>query len=199
MEPVNLPEIWNAAYTYAGYRELLEDLMNRNLTTGPDQSEKLVAYAKLNLQRMRRVDKTVEIMPELHRLLAAFLHPQHWLVITEGWCGDAAQSVPAIAKAASVNPNIRLRFVLRDEHPEVMDRYLYKGTRSIPRLIVLDENFQELAVWGPRPQAAQQLVDQGKRAELPHDMWAEQVHAWYAQDRTRALQGELTEIFKLLA
>jgi hypothetical protein len=92
MESVNLPEIWKAAYTYAGYRELLEDLMNRNLTTGPDQSEKQVAYAKLNLQRMRRVDKTVEIMPALHSLLAAFLRPQHWLVIAEGWCGDAAQS-----------------------------------------------------------------------------------------------------------
>ena len=55
-------------------------------------------------------------------------------------------------------PGLELRIVLRDEHPEVMDRYLTNGSRSIPIVIALDEEFRELGHWGPRPRELQAWV-----------------------------------------
>lgn len=190
--------VWDGAYTYAAYRNRLDELMADGKTTGPDQSEKMIRYARLNLQRMNRLEKTVEILPDLREALNAIRQPQCWLLLTEGWCGDAAQNIPVIAKAAALNSKIDLRLILRDENPLVMDRYLFQGTRSIPRLIFMDATFTDLALWGPRPAAAQQIVYNGKQAGLPHEVWIEQVHAWYARDKYHSLQHELTAIIKLL-
>ncbi|HEX8657557.1 MAG TPA: thioredoxin family protein, partial [Hymenobacter sp.] len=78
------------ALTYATYRQLLDELMAQNRTTGPTQTEQIVHYARLNLQRMQRLDKTVQVLPELHAALGQLRQRYVGLVITEGWCGDAA-------------------------------------------------------------------------------------------------------------
>ena len=80
------------------------------------------------------------------------------LVIAEDWCGDASNTVPIMAKLADAAPGLELRVILRDQNPEVMDQYLTNGTRSIPIVIVLDEDFQELGHWGPRPTELQAWV-----------------------------------------
>src|SRR5690606_18563271 len=97
------------------------------------------------------------VSAELQEKIAKINTPQTWLVLTEAWCGDAAQSIPFMVKAASHSPLVDIRFILRDEHPRVMDGYLTHGGRSIPKLIALqNENLEELFTWGPRPQVLQQ-------------------------------------------
>jgi len=73
------------AYTYAAYRQLIDELMAQNRTTGTTQTEQLVQYARLNVQRMQRLDKTVQLLPELQTALAELPQRYVWLVITEGW------------------------------------------------------------------------------------------------------------------
>ena len=46
------------ALSYAEYVELLEKLFAEGKTTGTNQSESMLEYAGLNLQRMRRISKT---------------------------------------------------------------------------------------------------------------------------------------------
>lgn len=182
-------------YTYSQYRQLLNSLMANGRTTGPDQSDKLIAYARLNQQRMARLDKTASLQPDLLQVIKSIDRPQYWMVLTEGWCGDAAQNLPVIAKAAGANIRIDLRLLLRDEHPYIMDQYLYNGTRSIPRLVIFDRStLAEWSIWGPRPEPAQQIVNEGKRLGKPHDEWVEAVHAWYAKDKTITLQQELRDL-----
>ena len=79
---------------------------------------------------------------------------RHLLVIAEDWCGDASSTTPLVAKLADEVPGLELRILRRDEYPEVMDRYLTNGSRSIPIVIALDEEFRELGHWGPRPARA---------------------------------------------
>src|SRR5688500_9566819 len=57
------------------------------------------------------------------------------LVIVEDWCGDASTTVPIVAKFAESVPELELRLIQRDVHPEVMDQYLTNGSRSIPIVI----------------------------------------------------------------
>jgi hypothetical protein len=104
------------------------------------------------------------------------------LVIAEDWCGDASSTIPILARFADTVPGMQLRVVRRDEHPELMDRYLTNGARSIPIVIVLDESFRELGHWGPRPAPLQAWVLEN-RPLVPKAELYPRVRKWYAKDR----------------
>jgi hypothetical protein len=104
------------------------------------------------------------------------------LVIAEDWCGDASNTVPIVAKLADASPGLELRIIERDENPEVMDQYLTNGSRSIPIVIALDDDFQEIGHWGPRPTELQAWV-MANRATIPKTELYPQVRKWYARDR----------------
>jgi len=104
------------------------------------------------------------------------------LVIAEDWCGDASSTVPVVARFADAVPGMELRLLRRDQHPDLMDRYLTNGARSIPIVIVLDESFRELGHWGPRPAELQAWVLEN-RPRVPKTELYPQVRRWYARDR----------------
>jgi hypothetical protein len=186
------------ALSYSQYRNLINDLLDKNQTTGNDQSQAMVDYTRMNVQRMRRNEKQTVLTPALLEKIDAIKSPLYWLVITEAWCGDAAQNIPALAKIAESSPFITMGLVLRDEHPELMDQFLTNGTRSIPKLVVIDPvDLQVLGHWGPRPQAAQKIVVEAKAAGIAHDIFAEMVHKWYAQNKSQDLMAELLPLFDL--
>jgi Thioredoxin len=106
---------------YDEYRRLVNALIIIGKSTAQKDSENLLEYSKLNVARMNRIDRTIEITPELTEAVEQINAPQTWLVLTEGWCGDAAQIVPVFDKIAQLNSNIDLKFLLRNENPELMD------------------------------------------------------------------------------
>ena len=182
--------------TYEAYKQLITDLLVAGKATGPQQSEALAHYSQLNVQRMHRVEKTIQVLPEVKDQLLQINRPQTWLVLTEGWCGDAAQSLPVMKALADLNANIRLQILLRDENPELMDRYLTNGiSRSIPKLIAVDPaTGTVLFTWGPRPAALQESF-YGMRSEgLPYEVIKEELQRWYNSDRTVTIQRELAAL-----
>jgi hypothetical protein len=112
------------------------------------------------------------------------------LVLAEDWCGDASNTVPVLARLADVVPGLELRVLRRDEHAEVMDRYLTNGSRSIPVVIVLDEEFAELGHWGPRPSELQSWV-MTNRLTVPKSELYPQVRRRYARDRGESTLREV--------
>lgn len=114
------------------------------------------------------------------------------IVLTEDWCGDAANTVPVIARFAEQAPHVEMRLLKRDEHLELMDRYLTAGARSIPLAIVLDADFTPIGRWGPRPHKLQEFVIREKRAGIrPNDEIYKDVRTWYARDRGATTLREL--------
>jgi hypothetical protein len=104
------------------------------------------------------------------------------LVLAEDWCGDGSSTVPYLAKLATITRNIEVRVLRRDEHPEVMDRYLTDGARSIPIVIALSRELEELGHWGPRPAALQEWVTR-ERAKNGMKPPYPQIRRWYARDK----------------
>lgn len=192
-QPVLTPERLATAYSYVSYRLLIDELLAEGKTTGPQQSAELTEYTRLNVQRMKRLDKTLRLLPALQEALHRMQGQYVWLIITEGWCGDASQLVPVLEAVAQASEGkITTHYLLRDEHPDLMDRYLTNGARSIPKLVVLHaDTLTEAANWGPRPAPAQKLLLDLKARGATHEEYAEQVHGWYAHDRTQTTQGEL--------
>lgn len=120
------------------------------------------------------------------------------LVLAEDWCGDASNSIPFLAKWAEQASGVELRIIRRDEHPEVMDRYLTNGSRSIPIIIVLDQDFAELGHWGPRPGVLQEWVLQNK-GSVPKAELYPQIRKWYARDRGETTLREILAVAGLPA
>ncbi len=113
----------------------------------------------------------------------------HLLVLAEDWCGDAFNSIPVLARLADLSGHIDLRLLRRDEHPDLMDRYLTDGTRSIPIVIVLDEEFRELGHWGPRPSELQCWALE--HASMPKDESYPLIRRWYARDKGETMLREV--------
>jgi hypothetical protein len=118
---------------------------------------------------------------------------RHLLVIAEDWCGDASSTIPIVARFADAVPGMELRLIRRDEHPEVMGRYLTNGSRSIPIVIVLDEVFGELGHWGPRPTALQTWVMEN-RPRMPKAELYPHIRRWYARDRGETTLREVLAV-----
>ncbi|WP_353722470.1 thioredoxin family protein [Dyadobacter sp. 676] len=187
----------NRAYTYSEYMHLMETVVLENRTTGPKQSESLSHYTKLNLARMQRLNKKAEIHDSLREAADQIDIPQTWYILTEAWCGDAAQNIPTIVAASLSNPLITARLLLRDENPELMDAYLTNGGRSIPKLVAVDNDFNELFTWGPRPAGAQALLKEYKANPVKsYSEFSEDIQRWYIADKTESIQRELQALLE---
>ncbi len=179
-------------YTYSDYRKLVEKLAAEGGTTGPEPTAERQDFTKLNAQRMHRLDKTMTVPEYVKARLEGLRCHIHWLVLSESWCGDAAQNLPVLAKMAECSPMINLRILLRDEHLDIMDRFLTNGGRSIPKLIILDTNFNVTATWGPRPAEIQQQVLENKHSgRVPYSEFALVVQKWYMHNKGLALMEEM--------
>jgi len=181
------------AYSYSEYRDLIDRLLSEEKTTGENHSEAMLHFTKMNVHRMKRHDKHTDLNNELVERIEEVDREWIWLVLTEAWCGDAAQSLPIINKMAEVNDNITLRFILRDENLDVMDQFLHNGrSRSIPKLICIDaDTLEVLGDWGPRPQVAQELYDTLRNdTDMMYQEVAERLQKWYADDKGEAVQQE---------
>lgn len=188
--------------SYPTYYELMEELVEAGKTTGPNQSESMVHYTKMNLQRMKRLGKKVNIQPALKEAFAALPGQYIWLVITEAWCGDAAQIVPIFDAIVKELPNTEMSLVLRDELPELMDEFLTNGARAIPKLIVLEKDSLEVVTtWGARPAPAQELVNAYKADPNPppYSEFSVTLQKWYNKDKTVTTQAELLDLAASLA
>ena len=187
-----------AARTYADYRAHLSALLADDKTTGPKQGGLYLEIARLNQARMDRLDKRPRLTIESGALLSGLRRDYVFLVLSEGWCGDAAQSVPVMNWLAEASPRIELRVALRDEHPALIDQYLTNGGRSIPKLLILDADTKAvLADWGPRPLVAQALTLRDLRKPEPKEDYHAhhmELHRWYARDKTVSTQGELVAL-----
>ncbi len=156
---------------------------------------KMREYINLNQRRMYRVEKTFEISPELLTQIKNLKHKIYWLILTEHWCGDASQILPCFnATAEMSNGKIEIKLIYRDQNPELMDAYLTNETRSIPKLIQLDEHYNVTAFWGPRPSVAQQLVKQLKSNPATAATYANELHLWYAKDKQKSLESEIVNL-----
>lgn len=182
--------------SYEAYTRLIDELVTNGQTTGPDQSEAFIHYTALNQQRMHRWEKTIQLLPSVETALKSVTDPQTWLVLTEAWCGDAAHSIPVLHALAALNPLITLRFVFRDENPELMDRYLTNGvSRSIPKLIALDTaTREELFTWGPRPAPLQATFLKMREEGIAYAAIKEELQRWYNKDKSVTIQQEMAAL-----
>lgn len=194
-----LESSYSRAFSYSEYRNLVTNLFQKGLVTGNEQSESLLHYTELNEARMRRLDKLTLISEDTSVFLQNLTKDYIWLVISEGWCGDAAQLLPIMNKMALLSDKIHLNIVLRDDNEELMNLFLTNGSKSIPKLILINKETMEIVGdFGPRPKAAVQLVKNYKeKFGIIDETIKTDLQKWYLADKGISTQKEIMELMKV--
>ncbi len=184
------------SHSYVGYRNQIKNLLKEGKSTGKEQSEALTQYSELNEARMNRLEKTIKISTEIIQKLNQINGDYIWLVISEGWCGDAAQILPVIYKMAELSEKIDLKIVFRDENDDLTNLFLTNGTKSIPKLIILDKiTLEVLGDYGPRPIGAKQfMLDYKKEFGMIDEKAKTDLQLWYLHDKGLSIQNEILEL-----
>jgi hypothetical protein len=197
MKSIIAKSLFNS-HSYLEYRKLVSDLLLEGKSTGTEQSEELTHYTTLNETRMNRLDKTMKVPDEISLKLKNLEKDFIWLVISEGWCGDAAQLLPIFNKMAMETNAIDLRIVLRDENEALMNQFLTNGGKAIPKLIIIDRKTGSvLDSWGPRPQGATNLIQDYKKQFGSIDETAKtELQLWYLKDKGLSTQQEIIALMQ---
>ncbi len=195
-------KIKDAAMSYSDYLSLIDGLLLQGKTTGEDQSLDHVQKAPLNRQRMKRLDKTAIVSEELKSHIDQLPIPISFLILTEGWCGDASQSIPYIHKMVDESKGKLMDFyLLRDENLELMNQFLTDGSKAIPKIIAFhSETGDFLFSWGPRPKEIQNwYMNLKKDPSLSKEELSLQLHQYYTNDKGQKLQKDFIELFNKIS
>lgn len=179
--------------TYEAYTQLFQDILSSENPAAPYDDPHYLEYAKLNYSRSNRWMKHGEILEKAKEHVQHIFVDQTWVLITEPWCGDAAHIVPFIVKLAELSHHVTLEIQLRDSGSEI-DSYLTNGGKSIPKLIIRNEHGSDVAVWGPRPKACQELFNQLKEENADFETQKIALQNWYNTDKGVAIQEELAKV-----
>lgn len=190
--PVIQKEAFYAGYSYEEYFDFVRSQIERPSTAVYCQYRN---YIEQNFARMKRLSRRVPSNLFLAERIAAQRQRMNVLILSEPWCGDAAQSIPVVYNALKKNPNFVTRVFLRDECGPLMDQFLTGESRSIPIVAFLDEQMELLFRWGPRPVQVQALFRSWNQNEhLHNEDILYRLHHWYAADRGNSVEKELLEV-----
>lgn len=185
----------NNSLEYTEFRSFVTEALENN----PEKlqiNENYMPYAQLNEARLHRLDKTLKVESEVAVMIENLSKDYYWIVISESWCGDAAQSVPMLNKMAEITDKIDLRILFRDQNLELMDQYLTNGGRAIPKLLIVEkESLKVVEHWGPRPADAITLVNNYKDE---HGKFDEEgiilLNKWYTKNKGQQVQQEVAAL-----
>ena len=184
------------AISYQEYSNLIEKIVSEKRTTGNEQTQERIEFTKLNASRMRRVNKVITLTNETVNIFKN-VRKQTWLVLCESWCGDAAHTLPVLNKIAENSNNIDLKIVLRDDNLDLMNTFLTNGSQAIPKLIMVDESYCLINVWGARSKAATQLVADYKKEFGSIDAkFKKDLQSWYNNDKGISIVSDLENLIK---
>ena len=183
---------WEKSITFDEYMKVAKERVSHPRNKA---DEEMKEYYDLGLQRMERTLKTFRKEEEQLEILKKKNFKGKILIVTEPWCGDASATVPAVSQFFEGHNEVRI--FLRDEDTSLIDQFLTNGTQSIPIVILLNENYELIAHWGPRPAFGTELLAKFKAdpEAYPREEFYNDLQVYYAKNRGK---DAITEILELM-
>jgi hypothetical protein len=184
---------WEAGISYPEYKKLIHLLASGSVVPEILYPPHLQKYVPINLRRMDRWEKRSHAIQRSDDRTLANGSAFRILVLTEAWCGDAAHVLPVAEKVIRSWDGLDVRYLFRDQHPELMQAFLTSGSRSIPKYILFrKEDGQVIETWGPRPSVLQAWT-MNERSKVNFDPDAISVYqqSWYNSDKGNLIIEEL--------
>ncbi|MGA2080569.1 MAG: thioredoxin family protein [Holophaga sp.] len=115
-----------------------------------------------NRQKMEALRQAQDLEPQAVAFLGSLPRPVHVVAIAEDWCGDVVRHVPVLQRLAEAAPSLKVRFISRQQWPDVFTRFLTNGGEAIPKFVFLSDALVECGNWGPMPALTRELIARGK-------------------------------------
>ena len=198
---VNAPDFFvekrpHNGLTYDEYVSQWKEKLAQSLKGLDRVARRYYFYAKYNDERALRVEEAYTMSDEFEKAIDAIEKPQLWMILTEDWCLDSAYALPIIYAAAQRNSLINIRILPRDSNLDIMDRYLTKDARSIPKVVAFTMEGEEMWTWGPRPGVLQAMRKSWKEGGEPGNVISQRSVEWYEEGGWKVIETELTEALK---
>ncbi|WP_426279225.1 thioredoxin family protein [Chryseobacterium sp. S-02] len=182
---------WAQGISFEEYIQIAKERLENPST---QQEIDYKQYYELGLQRMDRTLKKYVPDEEQLKELAAKNFEGKILIISEAWCGDASATVPALVKFFEGHNEVRI--FLRDNDKSLINQFLTNGTESIPKVIILDKDFNVKDSWGPRPKYGTELLMKHKADPegYPKDSFYNDLQLYYAKNRGKDAVQEILNL-----
>jgi thiol-disulfide isomerase/thioredoxin len=127
------------------------DYLSQQFSLAVNYEKYLAAGKDDQRQRWQRVYDAASINDTQRELIGAFVRQMNILLVSGIWCGDCVEQCPLMERIAEANRGkIDLRFVERDQHPELRDNVAMNGGHRVPVVLFLSEDFNWCATAGDR-------------------------------------------------
>lgn len=191
-------EALKSAISNEEFVQLTHEIINSEEKEPPYDKEDYINFTQVNLRRYEGFSKKVELSDEIVKAVSSGKENWKFVLLNEPWCSDGSFSQPVIQKIAEASDGaIELKILLRDKHPEVMDRFLTNGGKSIPKLVILNQANEVMGTWGPRPNELQtQVIEMANNPDATLEDKIKLTNRWYNKDKGNALQMELIQILQ---
>lgn len=187
----NLKKYWDKGVSFEEYFEESKKQIEHPKTES-DKEKK--PYYILGIQRMERMLKTFHPSKEDLQKLENKNFTGKILVITEGWCGDASQCTPVLHEFFKDKNEVR--FFYRDSDTNLINQFLTNGGQAIPKVLILNENFEVINTWGPRPQHGLELLTKFKNdpENYPREQFYHDLQIYYAKNKGKDTISEILDL-----
>jgi len=147
-----------------------------------------------NQQKMRASLESFVVEAPYEAFLRAVEKPVFVLALAKDWCPDVVRHVPVLATLEDACPSLSVRYFTRNDHPEILSRFLTNGGEAVPKFKFFNMDFVECGTWGPMPSSCREIIARG-RACGGLKTARERVSALYAADpQLRIVVEELIQI-----
>ncbi len=198
-ETLDFDVIFSESLKYKPYRDHVDELIIKGKTTGVNQEERLIEFTKLNVHRMNRIDKSVQVEESAVAVFSNLKNTYKMLLIGDAWCGDCAQILPVLEKIAeSSGGKIEMSIISRDTFPNLIEAFQTNGANAVPKVLIFDETKSRvLSTWGPRPKPAQDIMLNWKanKDTISWEQFENDLHLWYARNRGVVIIEEMLGLF----
>ncbi|MAD19437.1 MAG: thiol reductase thioredoxin [Planctomycetaceae bacterium] len=129
--------------------DLPTDLLSTTHAAGLD-FEAYVATDPKRAPDWRAIHERTTLTPSRRTLIEGFVRRLNVIVVSGTWCGDCVQQGPLLARIAEASDLIDLRWVDRDEQPELASRVRINGGDRVPVAVFMNEFFEPVSILGDR-------------------------------------------------
>ena len=101
-------------------------------------------------RRWHAVSEKIQLQPGQIELLQGFRRELRVLCLAGAWCGDCVEQCPVLHRFAAETNRIDLRFMDRDQDPELAAEMQLAGAARVPQVVFLSEEGAVVGRFGDR-------------------------------------------------
>jgi glutaredoxin len=136
--------------TSSPYRDIRQDFLKAHFQQALTYDAFLEAAPSPHRERWNTFESLIKVPESCRTILSSMGRQMNLLVLAGAWCGDCARQGPMLKAISKIAPKIDLRFADNHSNPELQEELRINGAEKVPVVVVLSEDFFEIARFGDR-------------------------------------------------